>query len=73
VAQADGNSDAKDDTTHDEVHRSDLTPWPQPPSDIEGSAGNGRAACRGKGEFPAGAFAQGAGSEVTAAKLGFIA
>jgi ABC-type nitrate/sulfonate/bicarbonate transport systems, periplasmic components len=71
--QADGNSDAKDDRTHDEVHRSDLTPWPQPPSDIEGECRNGRAARRGTGEFSRWRLRARRGPEVTAAKLGFIA
>ncbi len=26
--QTDGDLDAKDDSTYDEAHRSDLTPWP---------------------------------------------
>ena len=65
-------SDEKDIEPNDEAHSSEF-PRPQPPPDPEGDCWDGSFARCGKLNFPAGAFAQGAGPEVKGAKLGFIA
>ena len=71
--QTDGQSDAKDNDAHDEAHQSDLSRGLSRRQILKATAGTAALLAAAKLNFPAGAFAQGAGPEVKAAKLGFIA
>ena len=60
-------------STHDEAHQSDLAPGLSRRQLLKATGGTAALLAAAKLNFPAGAFAQGAGPEVKAAKLGFIA